>query len=443
MASSQASPQQRVRIPWATFVVGVPLAVGVLALFRVGPLRDTEMARYVSHEVECVEVLMFCCALSAFGAKLWNSRGERAAFKKPLLPAWDGRPVPISEAGSYLAGLEKSPRRLARTFLFRRASGILHFLLSRGSTKDLDDQLRAASDNDIMAVESSYSLTRFITWAIPILGFLGTVLGITRSISGITPEKLEQDLSQVTDGLALAFDATALGLALTMVAMFINFLVERTENGILEAVDAYAERQLAHRFERVEGEGNELVAAVHKQTKVLLEAVEQMVQRQADIWSTALAEIDHRRAEAESRLEQRLMTALEGALNKTLEAHSRRLASLEKQSLESNAKAIEQVAAQARAVCEAGREHQSALAKIVQGLAGHAQTVSKLQDGEKQLLHLQQTLNQNLTALAGAGAFEQAVHSLTAAIHLLTTRMAAGAPLSEAGRSGPRSGVAA
>src|SRR5262249_46084006 len=155
--------------------------------------------------------------------------------------------------------------------------------------------------------------------------------GITTAINGVTPEVLEKDLSRVTDGLALAFDATALGLGLTMITMFLSFVVERAEWGILEAVDHFADRQLAHRFERPETYTATLVADVRQHAQVVLDTVEQLVQRQADLWAKALAEIELRRVEVESRTEQRLTAALEAALERTLDVHTRRLAALEKQ----------------------------------------------------------------------------------------------------------------
>src|SRR5262249_53284463 len=153
--------------------------------------------------------------------------------------------VPVEEANRLLTALEALPRRLHGTYLVRRVAAVLAFLSSRGSANELDDHLRTLTDNDAIALEGTYSLTRFITWAIPILGFLGTVLGITQAISGVTPEVLEHSLSTVTDGLALAFDATALGLGLTMVTMFLSYVVERAELGILEAVDRYTDQHLA------------------------------------------------------------------------------------------------------------------------------------------------------------------------------------------------------
>src|SRR4029079_2172261 len=152
------------------------------------------------------------------------------------------------------------------------------------------------------------------------------VLGITQSIQGVTPEVLEKNLSQVTDGLALAFDATALGLFLTMITMFLSFLVERREQGTLDAVDAYVDRHLAHRFERGGAEGGAFVTVVRQHTQVLVKAMEQLVQRPAEVWAKTFEQADKQRTEAEARLQQRLAGAVEAALEKTSEAHARRLA---------------------------------------------------------------------------------------------------------------------
>src|SRR5262249_49963063 len=145
-------------------------------------------------------------------------------------------------------------------------------------------------------------------------GFLGTVLGITEAISGVTPEKLEKELNTVTDGLALAFDATALALALTMAVMFLMFLAERAEQSVLEAVDAYADRHLAHRFERVAGDSGPFVEALRQNAQVLLDATERLTQRQAEVWAQALGEVQRRQAEAEKKHQERLTAALEAAL---------------------------------------------------------------------------------------------------------------------------------
>jgi biopolymer transport protein ExbB/TolQ len=404
----------------AAFLAGIPLAAAVLGLLYYGPLHHTFLYRYVEHGVECVEVLLFCCAVSALGAKWLQSLVERRAFHAAVLPPWDGRPVPVDEAPKLLASLRGLPPRLQSTHLVQRVGAVLEFLCQRRSADQLDDQMRALLDADALAVEGSYALTRFITWAIPILGFLGTVLGITGAISGATPEVLEKSLSTVTDGLAFAFDATALALALTMITMFCSFLVERREQAVLDAVDHHVERHLAHRFHRAGIADN----------SPFTEAAAQLVQRQAEVWAQALAEVERRAAEGHARQQERVAAALETALERTLQTHAQRLAGLEKHAVEQSARLFEQMAALAAVVRDTGREQQAALVRVGEGLAAQAAVLGGLQQGEKQLLQLQAILQQNLAALAGAGAFDQAVHSLTAAIHLLTARAS---PLSPVG----------
>src|SRR5262249_21901434 len=201
---------------------------------------------------------------------LWQNVGERRACRADVLPPWDGKPVPVAEAPALLAGVNRLPRGVQKSWLVNRVAGVLGFLASRGSAAELDDHLRDLADGDAVALENSYALIRFITWAIPILGFLGTVLGITGAINGVTPEVLEHSLSTVTDGLALAFNATALALALTMITMFLTYLVDRLELSVLETVDQYAARHLAHRFERPAGPGGDVVSAVRQNADVLL-----------------------------------------------------------------------------------------------------------------------------------------------------------------------------
>jgi hypothetical protein len=428
MKSAKSAPADAVRRPntnFAAFVVGVPLAMVLLVLFHRGPLHHTVLYRYIERPVEGVELILFCCAISALGAKFLQSFLERRAFQVEILPPWNGKPVPVSEAVNLRAGLYRLPPRLQSTFLVQRIRAILDFLCQRGSAAELDDQMRALLDNDVVAMEGSYALTRFITWAIPILGFLGTVLGITDAISGATPEVLEKNLSQVTDGLSYAFDATALALSLTMITMFCSFLVERREQGILEAVDQEVERQLAHRFLRLAGDSGPFVEALRQNTQVLLEATGQLVERQAEVWARALTENERQMHEASLRQQEQMAGALETALKRTLQTHAQLLAGLEKQAVEQSARLFEQLGALASVVREQGREQQAALARVSEGLAAQVEALAGLQQGEKHLLQLQAGLQQNLATLAGAGAFEQTLHTLTAAIHLLTARAGA------------------
>jgi hypothetical protein len=355
------------------------------------------------------------------------------------LPPWDGQPVAAADAAALRGGLHNLGRWLQRTLLGRRVAAVLDFVSSRGSAAELDDQLRTLADNDAVALEGSYSLVRFITWAIPILGFLGTVLGITKAIANVSPEQLENNMNQVTGGLAEAFDCTALALALTMIVMFINYLTERVEQGVLESVDRYADEQLAHRFERVAGQNTEFVEVVRQNGQSLLKTTEQLVRKQAAVWTESLTAAQKHWDEAGQRQREALTQALEAALLRTLEQHQERLAAQEQQSTQHGAALLEQLTTLAGVIRESGREHQAALLRLSEHLAAQTQALAQLQTEEAQLVRLQETLQQNLQALAGAGAFEQVLHGLNGAVHLLTARLGGVSP---ANRLGPRNTAA-
>lgn len=391
------------------FVFGLPLAAGIFYLVNHGPLQGTIAQHYVRYPAEYALVVLFSGALGAFLGKIIGVGLEAAAARRRFLPPWDGKTVPVAEAGKLLAGLAELPGWVRASYLGNRVAAVLHFLVGRRSANELDDQLRTLADNDAVALEHSYSLTRFITWATPILGFIGTVLGITAAIAGVAPDKLEESLGQVTDGLAEAFDATALALCLTMVAMFISFVVERLEQKMLNRVDRFVEDELAHRFERTGAVGGELVEVLRHQGDGLLRTTELLVERQAAVWARAFEESNQRRAAVEADFKKQLAAAMEAALERTLAAHAKRLSELQ-----------QQAAAPANAIVE----KLGALGKTADTLARQAELLAKLQDGERQLVQLQQLLQQNLATLADAGAFQQAVHSLTAAIHLLTAQAA-------------------
>jgi biopolymer transport protein ExbB/TolQ len=426
--SGAANGGRRTNTTMAAFLVGLPMAAAVLASVHFGAAHLAamqELEHYVSNPVECVEVVLFCCAISALGAKVLRSRIERRACRADRLPAWDGRPVPIAEAAKLLATVQQMPARLRNTFLGQRLIAVLEFLRQRGAADDLDDQLRTLADNDVVSMEGGFALTRFITWAIPILGFLGTVLGITTAIHGATPDVLEKNLSAVTDGLSYAFDATALALALTMITMFISFLVERDEQGVLDTVDRMIDRCLAHRFQRVGADAGPFVQAVQQNTQVLLDAMGQLVQRQAEVWGTTVAEMDKRFEAFHAGPREQFIGTVQQALELALTAHAQKLSAMEGKSLERTGKLVETMASLAAAVRDTGREQQAALVRVAEGVAAQAAVLGRLQEGETNLVHLQAVLHQNLAALANASSFDQAVHSLTAAVHLLTSRTAA------------------
>jgi hypothetical protein len=409
----------------AAFILGLPLAAALLALLHFGPLRHTPAHRYVTHPIENVEIVVFCCALGVLASKAWGSRAQRQALAARILPTWDGQPLPPSKAPALLAEVSRLPASLRNTWVVRRTAAILDFVCSRRTAASQDDEMHYLSDSDAMALENSFSLINFLIWSLPILGFLGTVLGIAEAVTNVTPEVLENSISSVTGGLALAFDTTGLALGLTLSVMFLKFLTDRREQAVLEEVDRFCEVHLKHRFARAGADSGPFVSAVQQNSEVLLKATEQLVRRQADVWAQALAATEAQRRQAEQQSQEQLTSALAIALDRTLTSHQQRLAALERQTQGQTTEVMGALATLAERV----GAQQAALVPVANGMQVLGRALAGIKEGEGQLLALQQTLVQNLAVLSASGSFEEAVHSLTAAIHLLTARAAGTARL--------------
>lgn len=426
MPTSHSLPARRSSALFGALAMGLPVALLLLGLIRFGIIEHPLLDRYLHHGVQQVTMAMFFCALGTLLAKVLAMRAENRSFHAVELPEWNGKPVAVSETESILSTLQNLPMRIRQTYLGRRVESVLDFVQQRGSAGDLDDQIRTLSDNDAMFLEGSYGLTRFITWAIPILGFLGTVLGITDAISGVDTGKLESSgLNQVTGGLSEAFDSTALALALTMITMFCSYLVERFETSLLERVDAYVDENLLHRFQRLDSDSEPFIAAVQQNAQVLLTATEQLVRQQATLWMQTITETHRAHAEIQEGLQQRLTAGLRSALEETLNRQTEYIEGMEARAAERTTGMINQIHTVVEALRETGREQHQGLQIVADQVGEQAWALLAIKEQEgaiAQLMRMQQSLDQNLAAIAGAGAFEEAMHSLTAAIHLLTTR---------------------
>ena len=86
-----------------------------------------------------------------------------------------------------------------------------------------------------------YVVPRYLNWAIPILGFIGTVLGISLAADGIQNiigsgrglSDLSGELGEAIAPLGIAFDTTLIALSLSVVLTFLQIGLQRREDNIL------------------------------------------------------------------------------------------------------------------------------------------------------------------------------------------------------------------
>jgi biopolymer transport protein ExbB/TolQ len=140
--------------------------------------------------------------------------------------------------------------------LFNRIVIALSNLKNLGRVADVDDILRSQGEQNEAAMETSYALVQGFVWAIPVLGFIGTVLGLSEAIGAFgevlssTSEMSEITgaLRGVTAGLATAFETT---LEALVAALFIQLwltVLRKNEEEFLDECSEYCIRNVVGRL---------------------------------------------------------------------------------------------------------------------------------------------------------------------------------------------------
>ena len=131
--------------------------------------------------------------------------------------------------------------------LVRRVWNGLECFRATRSMDETSNTLRYEEDIDYASMESSYSFVKVFIWAMPVLGFIGTVIGVSQAVRMFSTfiqtiehlDEVKSALGGVTTGLAVAFDTTLLGLVAALPSMLVNTFVQKTEADFLTSVDEF------------------------------------------------------------------------------------------------------------------------------------------------------------------------------------------------------------
>jgi biopolymer transport protein ExbB/TolQ len=116
--------------------------------------------------------------------------------------------------------------------------------------RDVGDTVRQQAEVDQGRLVASMATPHYLVWAIPALGFLGTVRGLAMSLSmaGDQDSSIRDFLQQATTHLNIAFDCTLVALALSLVLMFLIHSVQRDEEALVLDCQQYCLEHLVNRL---------------------------------------------------------------------------------------------------------------------------------------------------------------------------------------------------
>src|SRR5262245_6663943 len=164
-------------------------------------------------------------------------RRQRKAFQLDLLPIEEGLRIMPDDARLYIRRVDQlaangGPYILAN--MIRLALG--KYAASR-SSQAVSDTIRTQAEVDLGRLVTTLSTVHYLAWAIPALGFLGTVRGLSGGLGMAgkvgTEMPLQTFIDQATRHLTIAFDCTLVALVLSVIVMFLLHSVQRDEEGLV------------------------------------------------------------------------------------------------------------------------------------------------------------------------------------------------------------------
>ena len=198
-------------------------------------------------EQEACFVLMFwAVAIMAF--KWVATSREQRLLDDDLVPIGDGMRILPEDTREYARQIQTLPEPQQRALLPRSLLAALHRFGATGNIQDASDTAHTTCESEAERLDSELSLVRYIAWAIPSIGFIGTVRGIGEAL-GQAHKAVEGEIAGVTQSLGVAFNSTFIALLISIVLMFLLYQLQLQQERLILDTETYVDHHLVQHLQ--------------------------------------------------------------------------------------------------------------------------------------------------------------------------------------------------
>ena len=210
-------------------------------------------------------VFLSCWSIAILIIKLCKLKNQRKVFELNILPEDPNFVLSPRTAREILDRIYEQVDQPSCYVLLDRIDLALGNLKNLGSVNAASECLNCQAGDDESYLSSSYTILKGFIWAIPVLGFIGTVIGLSGAVGGFGNvvaqgaeiEELKAALSGVTSGLAIAFETTLIALLLALVVQLMAKFVLSEEEAFLDECSAYCNRNIVAKIKDINLTGSE------------------------------------------------------------------------------------------------------------------------------------------------------------------------------------------
>jgi biopolymer transport protein ExbB/TolQ len=198
-------------------------------------------------EQEACFILMFW-AFAIMGYKAYAAVRERSLLQQDLLHVREGVRILPEDTREYARALQSLPERMRQMLLPRVLLAALERFGSTRSVQDVSQVANSMCESESERLESELAMIRYIAWAIPSVGFIGTVRGIGNAL-GEAHKAVEGDIAGVTENLGIAFNSTFVALMISIVVMFLVHQLQLLQERLVFDSQTYVDHNLVRHLQ--------------------------------------------------------------------------------------------------------------------------------------------------------------------------------------------------
>ena len=172
---------------------------------------------------------------------------HRYLFNVDLL---EGSSIKDGSLTSVLSSLGELPPKTKDTPLVKILMSSLRRFVITNDVQSTSDAIESNVEALAIKQEAENSMIRYLIWAIPSIGFIGTVRGIGQALS-LADQALAGDIAGMTNSLGVAFNSTLVALLISIILMFMLHQLQRLQDGLVVDTQEYCESFLLNRISSI------------------------------------------------------------------------------------------------------------------------------------------------------------------------------------------------
>jgi len=188
-------------------------------------------------------IILMLWAVAIIGMKTQSTLRERALLDRTLIQVSDGMSILPEDSRNYARPVQALPEKERAYLLPRAILAGLHRFQSTRNIQDVSTTVKDACETEADRMETELTIVRYIAWAIPSIGFLGTVRGIGTAL-GQAYQAVSGDIVGVTVSLGVAFNSTFVALVVSIFLMFLLHQLQLLQDRLVLDCQNYCDESL-------------------------------------------------------------------------------------------------------------------------------------------------------------------------------------------------------